>query len=449
MAVKSPPLVSLQTPKDVSIDDVEAELQEIWQQFSGEEGPAASRATTFSFIVYEPAPTQQLLAALGYYTGPVDGIAGPRTSAAIKAAQKAHDMEATGRTNEQLLSKLQEEFSQSADAEGADVEHFSPDLEGSGVADAIAASNPCRIITLCPTVGEDKGVTAQVSAYCPVQKESRSSLVCCEYITLRGTAAALERISGVISALTISGLPKYIWWKASPEPEYGLFKRLVAQSDRLIIDSSNFNDPEADLLRMGELIDNDLPIADLNWGRLSAWQELTAEAFDPPERRSALQEVDRVTIDYEKGNQAQALMFLGWLASRLEWQPVSYEKEGGDYEIRRVKFTTAEQRSVEAELAAIPTADTGDVQGDLISLRLTSTNSDADCCTVLCSETTGCMRMEAGGGAQSCRIQQVSPLFDQETEALLGRQLQQSGRELLYEESISVTLQILKLGNEQ
>jgi len=54
------------------------------------------------------------------------------------------------------------------------------------------------------------------------------------------------------------------------------------------------------------------PVADLNWLRLSAWQELTAEA-DPPQRRAALKEVDRVTIDYEKGSPAQALMFLvGW-----------------------------------------------------------------------------------------------------------------------------------------
>jgi glucose-6-phosphate dehydrogenase assembly protein OpcA len=57
------------------------------------------------------------------------------------------------------------------------------------------------------------------------------------------------------------------------------------------------------------LIEADIPVADLNWRRLSAWQELTAETFDPPQRRAALKEVDRVTIDYEKGNPAQALMF--------------------------------------------------------------------------------------------------------------------------------------------
>ena len=162
-------------------------------------------------------------------------------------------------------------------------------------------------------------------------------------------------------------------------------------------------------------------------------------------RTSDIYEVDRVTIDYEQGNQSQALMFLGWLASRLKWQPTKYIFEGGDYDIRRVEFTDDKQRKIEAELAGIPTADWGDIPGDLVSLRLSSTNLDADCCTVLCSSTTGCMRMEAGGGAQSCYIEQVTPMFDQKSEELLGQQLQRWGREMLYEESMVVTAQILQL----
>jgi glucose-6-phosphate dehydrogenase assembly protein OpcA len=55
--------------------------------------------------------------------------------------------------------------------------------------------------------------------------------------------------------------------------------------------------------------------------------------------------------------------------------------------------------------------------------------------------------MEAGGGAQACRIQQVTPLSDQKTETLLSRQFQRWGRDLLYEESMSVTSVILKLAN--
>ena len=373
MTAQSPPLVSLQHPKDVSIDDIDAELNQIWQNNTGADGTIATRASTFSMVVYES-----------------------------EAAQPNH------------------------------------------VADAIAAANPCRIITLYPSTGEDEGVSAQVSAYCPIHKQGSNSLVCCEYINLTGTPEALERIGGMISALMLSELPKFLWWKAVPAPESDLFQRLADSSDIIVIDSSTFAEPEAELEAVGQTLADGMIFADLNWRRLASWQELTAEAFDPPERRSALSEVDRVTIDYEKGNPTQPLMFLGWLASRLNWQPVSYEYEGGDYDIRRVKFTNEQQKEIEAELAGIP-VDAGDVPGDLISLRLSSTNLEADCCTVLCSETTGCMRMEAGGGAQACRIEQVTPISDQKTEQLLTKQLQRWGREALYEASMALTYEMLKL----
>lgn len=457
MATQSPPIVSIQSPKDISLGEIDAELRQIWQSYgaSSEYGdfPSAIRASTFSLIVYEPEETQQLLAALGYYTGPIDGILGPRMVSALKAAQKSYGLPRTGRADDATKAKLREEYTErlknGAASSAAESERlqYSPDLEGSGLADAIAASNPCRIIALCPIAGEDEGVTVQVSASCPVQKQSQSTLVCCEYLTLRGTAAALERNGGMISELMIGELPKFLWWKGTPDPDYGLFKRLASDSNSVIIDSSSFNTTEPELLQVHDLMTQGIALADLNWRRLAAWQELTAEAFDPPERRAAIKEVDKVTIDYEQGNQAQALMFLGWLASRLQWRPVSYQKEGGDYDIRRVRFTSLEQHTVEAELAGVPVADVGEIPGDLISLRLGSTNMEADCCTVLCSETTGCMRMEAGGGAQSCRIQQVTPLFDQKTEQLLSQQLQRWGREVLYEESLAVTAEILKLAS--
>ena len=200
--------------------------------------------------------------------------------------------------------------------------------------------------------------------------------------------------------------------------------------------------PASTLNDIGELFIKKAPIADLNWQRLSAWQELTAQGFDPPERRDAIPEIDRLTVDYEKGNISQAFMYLGWVASRLQWRPVSFHQEGGDYDISRVIFATSDQRKVEAELAGIPVADVGDILGDLISIKMSSTNLQADCCTVICSGTTGCMRMEAGGGAQACRIQQVSALADQNREEVLKKQLQRWGRDDLYIDSMKVVHQI-------
>lgn len=452
--IKAPPIVSLQAPKDVSIDQIETELSQIWESYreSSSKGdfPVATRATTFTFVVYEPEETQQLLAALGFYTGPIDGITGPLTISALRGAQKAYGLPRTGKANAELLARLREEFARKSLNHSNPIDQsaaMSTTLQpaGTGLADAIAAANPCRIIALCPTAGEDEGVTAQVSAYCPVHKRSSSALICCEYITLRGTESALERVSGIVKALMIEDLPKFLWWKATPDADRDLFQKLTAASTSVIVDSSCFVNPDAELVIVNNLIQQGIPIADLNWKRLAAWQELTAEAFDPPERRIAIQEIDRVTIDYEQGNPSQALMFLGWLASRLQWRPVSYQQEDGDYQIKRIRFQGPEQRSVEAELAGIPTADAGDVMGDLIALRLGSTNEQADCGTVLCSETGGCMRMEAHGGAQTARFNQVTSLADQQTEQLLGQQLQRYGQDMLYEESLAVIAEALKL----
>ncbi len=365
-------IVQLQTPKDVSVSEIEAELSKIWQ-FHGDH--TITRAATFTLLVYEPGET----------------VGVPSASV-----------------------------------------------------DAIATQNPCRVIDLCPSPnGTDEGLTAQVAAYCPVQKH-RSNLVCCEYITLQGNFTAYERVKSTVAALLIADLPVFIWWKASPAPGLGVFDSLAALSSKLIVDSAYFENPEADLLKVHQLIESGIQMADLNWSRLAAWQELTAQAFDPPERRASLRSVDRVTVDFEKGNSTQALLYLGWLASRLQWRPLSYSIGDDDYELRRVTFIGPDERAIEAELAAVPVGNVGTVVGDLIGLRLTSTDTQADCCTVLCSESTGCMRMEASGGAQSCTIQQVSSLADQAADSLLGQQLQRWGQDTLYLESLAVTAAILK-----
>jgi len=451
MSVGSP-IYSLQAPKDISITEIDTELSKIWQSYgiSGEEGgvPSATRATTFTLIVYEPEETQYLLGALGFYSGPIDGIVGPQMLDAMRKAQKAFGLERTGKATPELLTRMREELAKrhGSSENSSSGKSYSYDGQTPKIADEIALRNPCRIIALVPVNTEDEGVKAQVSAYCPIQKQSTSTLICCEYITLTGTVAAFERIGGMLPALLIGGLPKFLWWKATPDPENPVFKRLAAVCNSVIVDSNGFNEVESDLLGVQKLLEVGIPIADLNWRRLSAWQELTAEAYDPPQRRAALPDIDKIAIDYEKGNPAQALMFLGWLGSRLNWRPTECQTEKGDYDIMRIKLTTQENREIQAELAGVPVADTGDIAGDLIALRLSSTNSQANCGTVICTETGGCMRMETAGGAQSGLFQQVTSLSDQKAEALLSQQLQRWGREVLFEESLAVAAAIVKLG---
>ena len=440
------PIVALQAPKDISLGEIEEELSKIWlSQSQGKATSIATKAATFSIVVYEPEEFQQLLGVLGFYNGPIDSIHGPQTRNAIKEAQKTYQLTITGIVDTETLAKLREEFAkQPEDRQKV----TNVNLRGFSMADAIATQNPSRVITLCPTIGEkDRGVTAQVSAYCPIQKRNNSNLVCSEYVTLRGTKLAMQRVDKTIKSLMIPELPKFVWWKATPNTEQKLFRSLCEASNCIIMDSCYFSDPESEFIKMHELIENETYIADLNWHRLSAWQELIAASFDPPERRAALWEVDTITIDYEKGNTAQALMFLGWFASRLDWEPVSYIELDSDYDIAHIKFTGGNDQEILAQLGAIPTADFGEIPGDLVGLRLGSSNPDADidCCTILCSETNGCMRLESGGKAQSCLTEQVTELSDQKAEALMTQQLQRWGRDVLYEESLALTVQMLKL----
>ncbi len=435
------PLVALQKPKAISVAQIEAELSEIWLSQQNNSGVLATRAATFSMVIYEPEEFQQLLAALGFYDGAIDGIHGPATKAAVKAAQRAYGIEETGRVGPQTLAKLREE----RDSTGAKDQPVSNlNMRGFSVSDAIATQNPCRIITLCPILTGESSLSAQVSAYCPIHKGNDSTLMCCEYITLKGTKEELQGVGELVQSLMIPNLPRFVWWKATPNPEQPLFQDLSQACDCMIFDSCYFSEPEAELLKLQQLLEGQTYVADLNWHRLAAWQELAAAAYDAPERRRDLLEVDRVTIDYEKGNAAQALMFLGWLASRLEWQPIVYVEEGGDYNISRAKFQGPQGREIEAELAGIPVADWGQIPGDLVGLRLASTNTDANCATILCSETTGCMRMESGGSAQTATTHQVTPPTDESAEGLMAQQLQSWGRNVLYEESLEMTAAILK-----
>ena len=128
----------------------------------------------------------------------------------------------------------------------------------------------------------------------------------------------------------------------------------------------------------------------------------------------------------------------------MDWKLKGYEYEGGDYDIERVYFIGEGDRTIEAELAGVPVIDQGEVMGDLTGVRLQSTNPHANCNTILCSETVGCMRMESGGSAQSSLVKEVTSLSDQRSDLLLGQQLQRWGEDVLFEESLAVTSEILE-----
>ena len=143
------------------------------------------------------------------------------------------------------LSKIWQSYGENSAARASTFNLLVYEPETIGVAsrmasvDAIASQSPCRVIDLVTLEGADEGISAQVAAYCPIQK-TRSSLVCGEYITLSGAKLAFERVHSILPELLIPDLPIFLWWKDSPEPNTRMFEKLVNLSDRLIVDSASF-----------------------------------------------------------------------------------------------------------------------------------------------------------------------------------------------------------------
>jgi glucose-6-phosphate dehydrogenase assembly protein OpcA len=94
-----------------------------------------------------------------------------------------------------------------------------------------------------------------------------------------------------------------------------LLKRIV---DVILLDSVSEPDPEEALARVEELSEQAY-VVDLAWLRSTPWRERVAAIFDPRAMRELLRSISGVTVRYRPDSRASALLFMGWLASRLGW----------------------------------------------------------------------------------------------------------------------------------
>lgn len=171
-------------------------------------------------------------------------------------------------------------------------------------------------------------------------------VVCFEAIQIVAGVEAMQRLPAVALSLLLRDLPVYLWWPGDLPVSSPLFERLLANSDRLVIDSAAAGDSEA-LLRqaasLGPTQQGEGALSDLNWGRLTPWRELTAEFFDPPDCRPCLERLERVRLEFAGAPgpslPAQAYLLVAWLATRLGWAaaPVAWRTlpAGGEIDLLR------------------------------------------------------------------------------------------------------------------
>ena len=250
----------------------------------------------------------------------------------------------------------------------------------------LGVRHPSRALVLVPEQESAAApLDARISTHChdPVGASER---VCYEEVVLTVRGEAARHLSGIVAPLLIHDLPTYVWWPGDPPFSDPVFDQLVDMGDRLIVDSSDFSDHLPGLRRLSTLRRRS-GVGDLSWGRLAWWQERTAQFFDAPRFRRYLPNLSRLDVRYavappsstrheEDGEvapgvaqpMAQALLFAGWIATRLGWRRHRTLESMLDGRFR----LQMEGRHEMVELTIQPTPTDAIRPGDLLSVRLAS-----------------------------------------------------------------------------
>jgi glucose-6-phosphate dehydrogenase assembly protein OpcA len=127
----------------------------------------------------------------------------------------------------------------------------------------------------------------------------------------------LPKLDTIVDPLVVSDLATMVW---SPHRHIVAVDSLRRLAQIVLIDSQDAPDVESALTRADDL-SSDTYVVDLAWLRSTPWRERIAAAFDSPRRRPDLAKISAVTVRHREDSLASGLLFCGWLASRLGWEP--------------------------------------------------------------------------------------------------------------------------------
>src|SRR5437763_477369 len=108
--------------------------------------------------------------------------------------------------------------------------------------------------------------------------------------------------------------------RAAPHGHDDAIDALLGLAQVVLVDSVDEPETEEALHRPVEL-SRRAYVVDLAWLRSTPWRERIAATFDPPVRRPDLERISGVAIRHHPDSLAAGLLLVGWLASRLGWQP--------------------------------------------------------------------------------------------------------------------------------
>ncbi|MGE3270940.1 MAG: glucose-6-phosphate dehydrogenase assembly protein OpcA [Chloroflexota bacterium] len=192
--------------------------------------------------------------------------------------------------------------------------------------DRVTLVHPCRavFVVLTDAVTEPSAILS--SHYRRASHEEAARYW--EEIRIVAPLGAVHQAMSAASTVVLPGLPVQTWWPGAVTFDGDLYNHIVEVSDRVLLDSRRSRDPRASLAALAGAIDvahESIAFGDLSWSRINPWRVMVAELFDAPADQDMLDSIERVVIEYtgspDANESVKALMFVGWLASRLGWEP--------------------------------------------------------------------------------------------------------------------------------
>lgn len=342
-------------------------------------------------------------------------------------------------------------------------EEANAEKDAGDLLDEITTRHPCRAILAIARPAAQPTLEAWVSARCHVSDSKTKKQICCEQITVRGEGVGHKEIASVVVPLLVSDLRVYLWWNA-PGLDRVKMEPFLNAADRLVVDSGTQDDNElffAGLLdiikeRPNQAGQGRVQCSDLNWRRSLPWREAIALSFDrrhsdlSPDYLSGITDVE-IRYGTQDGDGVdgiglinQSLLVVAWLSSRLAWTVKS--GTGNARNSYTFSFSSSTASAIKVKLTPVRSDEAA--AGDIGSIRVHCDKPEK--VSVVAIQQKGmpgigvkCLRGAQSeipdGGASS-----MFELDEPAESALIDKELESAGRDLVFQESIEAAVAILK-----
>lgn len=229
------------------------------------------------------------------------------------------------------------------------------------VLDDVVLRQPARAILTIWRQSQTKRLEAWVSARCHMVPGGKGKQICSEQITILSEGASDQELISVIDSLVLGDLPVFLWWTIV-DISGDAIGPFLACANRVVVDSGlapwSFRYLR-NLHNITDTTDGEIVVSDLNWARLRGLRRAVAEEFErSPLNLADLAKISKIKV-WTNGQElqeddcsVQALLLIGWIASRLGWTPMSLGRDSAKRS--RASYKKDAGGTVEVEFKSVP-----------------------------------------------------------------------------------------------